>query len=114
MIFVIVFMFGYFQQGLFSQDDKLPSWVKDLIAGQEKEAVANPPAELSKCIYKDKIVYYLPPRCCDISSVLYDENGNYLCSPDGGITAGGDGKCGDFYEERKNCEVVWTDHRSYP
>lgn len=114
IIFAIVFIFSYVQQKIFCQEVKLSSWVKDLLAKEEKEQVANPPASLTKCVYKDKIVYYLPPRCCDIGSILYDENGNFICSPDGGFAGSGEGKCPDFFEKRTNCEIIWNDSRSYP
>ncbi len=91
-----------------------PKWVKNLITNEIDDPVANPPASLSKCTYNSEIVYYLPPRCCDIFSVLYDEQGEVICAPDGGFTGGGDGRCSDFFEERKNCELLWEDSRSYP
>lgn len=89
-------------------------WLNNLITKEESGPVANPPASVTKCMYKNQIVYYLPSRCCDISSVLYNENGEVICAPDGGFTGRGDGKCPDFFEERKNCEIIWKDSRSYP
>jgi len=69
--------------------EEVTDWIKDLIEKEENEPIANPPASLTKCEYKNQIVYYLPPRCCDISSILYDENGNFICAPDGGFTGSG-------------------------
>ena len=88
-----------------------PTWVKEFIKNQLSEPVANPPASLTKCEWKGQTVYYLPPRCCDIQSELYDKEGNLICRPDGGIAANGDGKCPDFNKEKQNCEVIWTDSR---
>ena len=90
------------------------SWLNDLVAQKENEPVANPPASISKCTYKGKSVYYLPPRCCDIFSELRNEQGEIICAPDGGFTGMGDGKCKDFYTEKKDCEIIWQDSRSYP
>jgi hypothetical protein len=45
--------------------------------------------------YKGKVAYYVPPRCCDIPSELYDENGRLICYPHGGFV-GGDGRCPSF------------------
>jgi hypothetical protein len=114
----------YFILGIFSivlivsgctqQTTSEPTWVKELITNQINSPVANPPASLSKCTYKGDIVYYLPSRCCDITSVLYDKDGNVICSPDGGFTGSGDGRCPDFFNERKDCEIIWQDSRSYP
>ena len=87
------------------------SWITEWIKREESNPVANPPASLTKCTYKNQTVYYVPSRCCDIRSALYDDKGEAICSPDGGITGKGDGKCSDFLETRTNCEVVWQDSR---
>ena len=89
-----------------------PSWVYDLINKEEGGSVANPPASLSKCIYQNQNVYYLPPRCCDIPGIVYNDKGDIFCSPGGGITGRGDGKCVDFFDTRKNCVIIWQDTRS--
>ena len=88
-----------------------PSWIKELIAEQESGQAANPPASLTQFEYKNQTVYYLPSRCCDIPSVLYDKNGNVICSPDGGLAGRGDGKCSDFFQIRQNGKVIWKDTR---
>ncbi len=95
-----------------NKEGATPVWIKDLIIGEESEPVANPPASLTQCRYKEQVVYYLPPRCCDIPSILYDENGNVICVPDGGLIGMGDGRCPDFFDERTACEVIWKDSRS--
>lgn len=88
------------------------TWLKDLIKQEENGSIANPPASLTKCVYKNQNVYYLPQRCCDIPSVLYNDKGEAICSPDGGLIGKGGGKCTDFFEIRKDCVVVWKDTRS--
>ena len=94
------------QQKPYSQENKYPCWIRELIARG---------GSVWRCIYKNQIVYYHPPLgCCDMQSVLYDELGNLICSPDGGFTGQGDGRCRDFFEERKNCEAIGKDTRSYP
>jgi hypothetical protein len=114
LISVVILTISYNQQILSNQEDKYPSWVEDLIAKEESGSIANPPASLTKCVYKNQIVYYLSPRCCDIYSVLYNESGDVICAPDGGLTGGGDGRCPDFFEKKENCEVIWKDSRPYP
>ena len=88
------------------------TWINELIKKQLSEPPANPPATLSRCQWKDQIVYYLPPRCCDIQSELYDKKGNLICRPDGGIAGNGDGKCPDFIKKNLSCEIIWTDPRA--
>lgn len=87
------------------------NWIQELIEKEESQSVANPPASISKCTYKDEVVYYVPPRCCDISSALYNIQGKIICHPDGGYTGTGDGKCKDFIKERDACEIIWKDER---
>lgn len=58
--------------------------------------------------YNDQVVYYLPPKCCDIPSLLLDAKGDPLCSPDGGLTGAGDGKCPDFFDVRRGGKLVWS------
>ena len=92
---------------------KEPAWVQELVKQEESQPPANPPARLDKCLYKGKTTYYLPPRCCDIESTLLDEEGKEICSPDGGYTGNGDGRCPDFYfgEIPTECKTIWKDER---
>ena len=62
--------------------------------------VANPPASVTRYDYKGNTVYFVPQRCCDIFSDLYDAEGNIIGHPDGGITGQGDGRVPDFFQER--------------
>ena len=89
-----------------------PSWINNLIKNEESRPATSPPRSLSKCTYKNQIVYYLPSRCCDMPSIVYSGKGDVVCSPDGGLTGKGDGKCSDFFESKKNCVVIWKDSRT--
>jgi hypothetical protein len=88
-----------------------PAWVTALIRRFEAEPVANPPAVVARYDYKGQDVYFVPQRCCDIMSVLYTSDGAIICHPDGGIAGKGDGRCADFFVERRNERVVWHDSR---
>lgn len=88
-----------------------PKCIEKKINEIAKEDVWNPPAKIYSYEYKGQAVYYFPPRCCDIPSTLYDKECNVICSPDGGITGAGDGKCSDFFSERKNEKLIWEDDR---
>ena len=91
--------------------DENPEWVKDLIKKFESEPVGNPPQSIWQYIYKGGIVYYIPAQCCDQPSTLYDMFGNVICAPDGGYFGRGDGRCRDFFRERKNEKLIWQDSR---
>ena len=89
-----------------------PGWLTSLIQQQEAEPVANPPAFITQYEYKGQTVYFLPQRCCDIFSVLYDADGTVIGHPDGGITGKGDGRVPDFFQERENGRWIWNDQRT--
>jgi hypothetical protein len=94
--------------------DQHPSWLTSLIRQLETEPGANPPAFIARYEYKGQVVYYVPPRCCDVSSALHRTDGTVLCQPDGGFAGTGDGRCADFTAERKNEQIVWRDPRRGP
>ena len=88
-----------------------PIWVTALIRQLESEPVANPPAFVARYDYKGQDVYFVPQRCCDVMSVVYNSDGAIMCHPDGGLTGKGDGKCADFFALRRNERIVWQDSR---
>ena len=97
-------------------DDALPQGtpdcVRDRISEIAREDVWNPPAKIYRYTYNGHKVYFIPQRCCDIPSVLLDENCNSICAPDGGISGRGDGGCADFFDARKDEKLVWEDPRN--
>ncbi|MSR73369.1 hypothetical protein EXS61_02085 [Candidatus Parcubacteria bacterium] len=89
-----------------------PVWIKNIIAEVESYPAFDPRVSLTQYQYRNQIVYYLPvTRCCDFTSSLYNESGEFICAPDGGFTGGGDRKCSDFFTARQNAKVIWTDPR---
>lgn len=95
-----------------SSQDANPLWVAELIAKYQSDPVGNPPQSIWRYEYKNQKVYYVPPQCCDQYSILFNAAGDTLCAPDGGITGGGDGRCTDFFQERKNGVLIWKDSRT--
>ena len=94
-------------------NNELPQWVKNLIEKYQTESVGNPPRSIWQYEYKEETVYYMPEQCCDQGSELYDDQGQKICSPDGGYAGGGDGKCADFFTKRKNKKLIWKDSRKH-
>ncbi|MGE0268589.1 MAG: hypothetical protein AB7S78_09075 [Candidatus Omnitrophota bacterium] len=90
----------------------VPPFVVQLIERFESAPTSNPPASVWRYKYKGRLVYYVPPVCCDVPSALYDTLGNLVCSPDGGLTGRGDGKCPDFFDERTEELRIWHDPRN--
>lgn len=93
------------------QHSDVPPCIQQMIADYSNRPIQNPPAEFYSYDYKGQTVYYMKPPCCDQMSKLYDSNCNFICSPDGGITGKGDGKCTDFYSTRQNEKLIWKDDR---
>lgn len=54
-----------------------------------------------------RALYYFVADCCDIPNMLYDDNCEVVCSPDGGFTGQGDGNCPDFPDDFERT-VIWS------
>jgi hypothetical protein len=90
----------------------IPDWLAELIRKLQAEPVTNPPISVTQYEYAGKTVYFIPQRCCDIFSDLYDSDGSIIGHPDGGITGRGDGRVPDFHQERSGGRLIWQDERT--
>ncbi|MEZ5541049.1 MAG: hypothetical protein R3F42_03300 [Pseudomonadota bacterium] len=97
--------------GCTSGDPGRPAFVEQMIAQLRDSEQRNPPAQIWRYAYKGMAVYYVTPYCCDVPGELYDDAGKYICAPDGGIDGRGDGRCPEFYRERRDAALVWADPR---
>jgi hypothetical protein len=88
-----------------------PRAIKKIIREMQEESVSNPPSSVWEYTFEGRKVYYVPPKCCDISSTLYDSKGEELCHPDGGHFGVGDGACPSFFGSRSNERLIWKDNR---
>lgn len=88
-----------------------PKFVEELVTQFESGPKTNPPGSIWRYDYKGRVVFYVPPSCCDVPSALYDSDGNFVCSPDGGLAGDGDGRCADFFQARTEETRVWLDRR---
>ena len=89
----------------------IPSCVQQKIEAIQAETKWNPPAEVNEYRYEGKQVYLFTSNCCDQYNSLYDSDCNNICSPSGGLTGNGDGKCNDFLEKAKHIKLIWKDTR---
>lgn len=92
-------------------NEPTPKCIQDLIAEFTREPIQNPPRKVYSYRYKNQLVFYIPPICCDQYSVLYDSSCKVLGHPDGGITGRGDGKVADFSQLATNEKLIWEDKR---
>ncbi|MGI8580990.1 MAG: DUF6970 domain-containing protein [Chitinophagaceae bacterium] len=87
------------------------SCIQEKINDFKSQPKGNPPRSITQYSYKHKIVFYVPPQCCDQFSDLFDENCNLLGHPDGGITGRGDGTLPNFFTDAKDAKIIWKDDR---
>lgn len=92
-------------------DLSIPSCIQIKIKDLKSKPKFNPPASITQYTYNGQIVYYITANCCDQYNQLFDSNCNLICSPDGGITDGGDRKCTDFHNKKTNEKLIWKDPR---
>ena len=92
-------------------EEALPEFVLDLIADDESGRSLGGVNEIWRSVSKGKSFYYVVPHCCDFPIMLYDQQGNFLCSPSGGLSGSGDGKCSDFLLDLSEGILVWKDKR---
>jgi hypothetical protein len=110
VILIIGLLFGYSIISLVMVW-RYPSWIKTRIFSQSLLPKSDPPSSVTRCFYKTQSVYYIPPKCCNISGFVYDENGFKICSPDGESSETGVPNCRDFFAERRKCTDIWKDIR---
>ena len=89
----------------------LPLCVQQKINAIRQQPKWNPPAQVNEYLYNGKTVYVISADCCDQFTTAYDSNCKVVCSPSGGITGRGDGKCTDFNDVAKHVRLVWKDAR---
>ena len=87
-----------------------PHCIQQRIIEIAAEDVWNPPAKVYSYFYNGKKVFLIPQHCCDIPSVLLDEDCNVICSPDGGFSGRGDGRCTDFFNMATDERLIWEDN----
>ncbi len=84
--------------------ERAPQAIKDIVAEREASTVSgsNPIVRYdytgTELVGAGPVVYYVPspPDVSDGNSGLLAQDGTLICSPDGGFTGGGDGRCGDY------------------
>jgi hypothetical protein len=78
-----------------------PVCVKDLIRKDLQ------PKEVWRYTYQAETVFLVAPHCCDQYISVYSSKCVLICSPSGGFSGKGDGKCPDFYQDAKEGLLLW-------
>ena len=109
IIFILILVFA--SGSCRKNENDIPFCINHIIENYKQQAKKNPPIKIYSYQYGGKKVFYVTSYCCDMWSILYDENCNILCHPDGGFVGNGDGKCSDFFKKRTNEKLIWEDTR---
>jgi hypothetical protein len=111
LLTALLFLLSSFQHKKKKKAVRQPACVQQLISQMKAEPVQNPPASIYSYTWHKTTVYYVPAKCCDFFSDLYDSTCKIIAHPDGGITGKGDGKAPDFFDTRTNEKLLWKDTR---
>ena len=88
-----------------ANNSQIPKPIRKLISEQKDNCLTS----VQKYHYQGKEAYLFESSSyADYPAVVYDENGDVICMPSGGLSGAGDGKCPCFYEEATDKEVVWN------
>ncbi len=87
-----------------NKKDSLPACVQSII---DKPGSPDKPVQIDEYRYQDKRVFLFTAPCCDQYNTLYNEDCASICSPSGGITGKGDGKCPDFSVTATHVKMIW-------
>jgi hypothetical protein len=88
----------------------IPACITKIIRQKQLEPETNPPTTIEQWNVDGHTYYYITSDCCDQFNNLYDEDCNYVCAPDGGITGSGDQNCPEFSLPIEKI-ILWTDKR---
>jgi hypothetical protein len=88
--------------------DTVPPVVRRIIDSLGKDNPPLVPQQVEEYQYNNQKVYLVTMPCCDFFNPVYDSTGKLICSPTGGFTGRGDGKCADFGEKGKRVKLVWS------
>lgn len=86
----------------------LPAWLEAQVVVWERQGHGDA-AGLSvlRLQHNGATAYLVYAGCCDMYNTLYDAEGRELCSPSGGITGEGDGKCPTPGDPGTKPVLVW-------
>jgi hypothetical protein len=90
-------------------EEDVPACIETKIGDIQQQDTYNPPAEVWRWEVDGQSYYYFTSDCCDQFNMLYNEDCDFVCAPDGGITGNGDGNCPQWTSEPVRT-LVWRDN----
>ncbi|GAB3357573.1 DUF6970 domain-containing protein [Lysobacter tyrosinilyticus] len=95
-----------------SYEADAPAWLRIKLL-----AASNGSGELPASVWRVKLggrdAYYFSSDCCDAFNELYAADGKHICSPDGGMTGDGDGRCPVGLGKPDSSELIWSKSPEY-
>ena len=100
---ICMFLFGCKKSDL----KDVPVCIQKIISQYLNQPKDSRPNSITEYFYNGSFVYYIRSGCCDQYNPVYNDNCNYLGSPDGGFTGKGDFKLPNFFNLATSKRVVW-------
>jgi hypothetical protein len=89
-------------------------WLHEEIAQLDAMTfVETPVVSIWEVSREGKPAYFFVAACCDRNNLLFDAGGQYICSPSGGHTGWGDGKCATPMDRETYAKFMWA-HPLHP
>ncbi|MFT3929589.1 MAG: hypothetical protein QM709_04735 [Spongiibacteraceae bacterium] len=95
-----------------AESSSLPTWLQQRIAAYETGPEHDAPLEIWQIRHDGKAAYFFVANCCDQYNPLYDEKGQLICHPSGGIVGRGDGRCPVPMDEGSKATFIWSHPKS--
>jgi len=86
----------------------LPGWLRTRIADYERQPARQAPSAIWRITHQGAPAFYLVSPCCDQFNPLLDVKGKEICSPSGGFTGAGDGKCPRPMDAGTQATRIWV------
>lgn len=86
----------------------LPDWLRARIVEYERLPARGAPSSIWRITHQGSPAFYLVSPCCDQFNPLLDARGGEICSPSGGFTGAGDGKCPKPMDAGTEAIRVWV------
>jgi hypothetical protein len=110
IMLIVIVIFAINCKSSDTEDGDVPACIENKIEEILTNEVTNPPTQVWRWEVDGKTYYYITSDCCDQFNILYSENWDIVCAPDGGFTGQGDGNCPDFKGEIVKT-LIWEDDR---
>jgi hypothetical protein len=87
---------------------ELPEWLVAKISGYEAGPAREAPIEIWQISYQGRPAFFFISPCCDRFNPLFSLSGENICSPSGGFSGSGDGKCPKPIDRGTEPRFVWS------